>query len=124
MLGNCLFFLASLLCTKLGFFWCALNWSRPLGVVWLVHYLFNLLGECFAAHEIACQFLEFFILGNFMHHKSYMPAFAGQPSLHGYDAYVIYWTKGALRGNRMQKYCKTSFSPFFGGGEERGRGFC
>ena len=34
------------------------------------------------------------------------------PSLHGYDAYVIFWAKGAFRRNRRLKYCKTSFSPF------------
>ena len=50
----------------------------------------------------------FQVFGNFMHHESYMLASAGQPSLHGY-AYVIYWAKGALRRNRRQKYCKTSF---------------
>ena len=42
-----------------------------------------------------------------------MLAIAGQPSLHGYDACMVYWTKGALRRNRRQKYGKTSFSPFW-----------
>ena len=31
-----LVFLVSLLCTKLGLCWCASNWARFLGVVWLV----------------------------------------------------------------------------------------
>ena len=29
--------------------------------------------------------------------KPYMLASAGQPSLHGYDACMVYWTKGAHR---------------------------
>ena len=112
-LWGLLVFLASLLCTKLGLFWCASNWARPLGVVWLGHYLSNLLGECLAAHKIPRQFLELFqIYGSFVHHKSFLLALAGQPSLHGYDACMIYWAKGALRRNRRQKYCKASFSPF------------
>ena len=40
-----------------------------------------------------------------------MPALAGQPSLHGYDACMVYRTKGALRRNRRQKFGETSFSP-------------
>ena len=40
-----------------------------------------------------------------------MLALAGQPSLHGYDACVVHWNKGALLRNRRQKYGKTSFSP-------------
>ena len=104
--------LASLLCSKLGLFWCASNWARPLGVVWLVHYLSNLLGECLAAHKIAYQFLELFqVYGNFMHHKSYVLALAGQPSLHGYDACMVFWTRGAVRRKCSQKQRKTSFSP-------------
>ena len=43
-----------------------------------------------------------------------MLASAGQPSLHGYDACMIYWVKGALRRSCGQKYCKTSFFSFFG----------
>ena len=70
-------------------------------------------GEYLVAHKIACQLLKLFqVYGNFMHHKSYMLALAGRPSLHGHDACMIYWAKGALRRNRRQKYCKTSFSPF------------
>ena len=38
-----------------------------------------------------------------------MLALAGQPSLHGYDACMVYWTKGALRRNCRQKYGETSF---------------
>ena len=42
-----------------------------------------------------------------------MLASAGRPSLHGYYACTVYWTKGALRRNRRHKYGKTSFSPFW-----------
>ena len=52
--------LASLLCTKLGLFWCASYWARSLSVGWLGHYLHNLLGDCLAGHKIAYPFLEFF----------------------------------------------------------------
>ena len=41
-----------------------------------------------------------------------MLALVGQPSLHGYDACMVYWSKGALRRNCGQKQCETSFSPF------------
>ena len=34
-----------------------------------------------------------------MHKRSKMLALAGQPSLHGYDACMVYWTQGALRRN-------------------------
>ena len=54
-----LVFLASLLCTKLGLFWGASNWARPLGVVWLGRSLSNLVGECLAAHKIAWSFFRF-----------------------------------------------------------------
>ena len=37
---------------------------------------------------------------------------AGQPSLHGYDACMVYWNKGALRRNCRQKYFETSFFPY------------
>ena len=41
-----------------------------------------------------------------------MLASVGQPSLHGYDAFMVHWVQIALRRHRTQKYCKTSFSPF------------
>ena len=40
-----------------------------------------------------------------------MLTLVGQPSLHGYDACVVYWNKEALRKNCRHKQCKTSFSP-------------
>ena len=45
----------------------------------------------------------------FMMWEPYMLALVGQPSLHGYDACMVYWTKGALRRNY-----ETSFSPYWG----------
>ena len=42
-----------------------------------------------------------------------MLALAEQPSLHGYDACMVYWTKGALRRNCRQKQRETSFSPLW-----------
>ena len=42
-----------------------------------------------------------------------MLASAGQPSLHGYDACMVYWTEGTLRRIYMHEYGETSFSPFW-----------
>ena len=36
-----------------------------------------------------------------------------QPSLHGYDACMVYWAKGALRRNCRLKQRETSFSPYW-----------
>ena len=42
-----------------------------------------------------------------------MLASVGQPSLHGYDACMVYWTKGALRRIcRQTQYGETSFFSF------------
>ena len=38
--------------------------------------------------------------------KPYMPASAGQPSLHGNEACMVYWTKGVLRRNRRERYAR------------------
>ena len=46
-----------------------------------------------------------------MHHKSYMLALLGRPSLHSYDACMVYWVQGASRRNCRPKYGETSFSP-------------
>ena len=48
----------------------------------------------------------------FMVWEPYMLASAGQPSLHGHDACMVYWTKVALRRNCRQEQGKTSFSFF------------
>ena len=42
-----------------------------------------------------------------------MLASAGQLSLHGYDACMVYWTRGALRRNCRLKQRETSFSPYW-----------
>ena len=42
-----------------------------------------------------------------------MLAFAGRPSLHGSDACMVHWTKGASRRICRQKYGETSFSPLW-----------
>ena len=42
-----------------------------------------------------------------------MLAFVGRPSLHGYDACMASWTKGARRRICRQKYGETSFSPLW-----------
>ena len=103
--------LVSLLCTRLGLLRCASCWTRPLGGGRCVHYLCNLLGEYLGIHKIAFQHLG--IYEGFMIWEPYMPALVGRPSLHGYDACMVHWTKRALRRNCRQKQSKTSFSPFF-----------
>ena len=72
-------------------------WSRPLGGGWWGHYLCNFWEECLAAHKTACQCFGFH--WELMDVEPYVLASAGQPSLHGYDACMVYWTKGALRRN-------------------------
>ena len=42
----------------------------------------------------------------------YMLALAGQPSLYGYYACMVFWVKGAFWRNCMHFLCKTSFSRF------------
>ena len=69
-----------------------------------------------AAHTTATHFhFRFFETGDiFMSEKPYMPALVGQASLHGENACMVYWTKGALRRICRQKQCETSFFSFFG----------
>ena len=43
-----------------------------------------------------------------------MLALVGRPSLHGYDACMVYSVNGALRRNCRLKQYETSFSPFIG----------
>ena len=101
----------SLLCTRLGLLRCASCWTRPLsGGLW-GHYLCNLSGENLKVHKTASKYLGIHV--DFSMWEPYMLVSAGQPSLHGYDACVVYWTKGALRRTCRQKHSKTSFSPFF-----------
>ena len=68
-----LVFLGFLSCTRLGLLRCASCWT----------------------------FLGIYV--GFMMWEPYMLALAGRPSLHGYDACMVYWTKGALRRICRQK---------------------
>ena len=88
-------FLASLLCTRLGLLRCASCWTRPLGGGRWGHYLCNLWEEHLKVHKTPHKYFEDF-LGNYIW-KLYMPALVGRPSLHGYDACMVYSVKGALR---------------------------
>ena len=65
------------------------------------------------SRENASQFMKrsVSILGffrDFIDGEPYMLASAGQPSLHGNEACMVYWTKGALRRNRRQRYARFS----------------
>ena len=73
------------------------------------HYLCNLWEEYLKVHKTAYKFLG--ICVGFMMWEPYVPASVGQPSLHGYYACMVYWTKGALRRICRQKQSETSFSP-------------
>ena len=102
--------LVSLLCTRLGLLRCASCWTCPLGRVRWGHYLCNLRGEHLKIHKVANMYFGSFL--RFFMWKPYMLALAGQPSLHGYYACMVYWNQGAPRRNCRQKQNKTSFSPF------------
>ena len=67
-------------------------------------------GECLTVHKIACMYLG--IREHFMNREPKMLALTGQPSLHGCDAWTVYWTKGAFRRISRHKQCETSFSFF------------
>ena len=101
--------LVSLLCTRLGLLWCAFYWTRPLGGGPWVYYLCNLWEEYLKVHKTPNECFGKFMVCYVW--KPYMLALAGQPSLHGYDACMVYSNKGALRRNCRLKQCKTSFSP-------------
>ena len=89
--------LGSLLCTRLGLLRCASCWTRPLGGGRWGHYLCNLWGDYLNVHKTAYKHLGMYV--GFLMWEPYMQASAGQPSLHGNDACMVYWTKGALRRN-------------------------
>ena len=92
----------SQLCTRLGSLWCASCWARPFGVLQWEHYLCDLWRANMAAHNTATHFssFSFFEFRDFGSEKPYLLALAGQPSLHGYDAFMVYWVQGALRRHR------------------------
>ena len=107
--------LVSLLCTRLGLLRCGSCWTRLSGVVRRRHYLCNHWRECQAAHKIAIFFVWFY--GYFISGKPYMPALVGRPSLHGYDACMVYWITGAFRRNcsfRVFLFSRNSRERFWG----------
>ena len=67
-----------------------------------------------AAHNTATYFYFCFFetVDVFVSGKPYMLASAGQLSLHGYDACLVYWTKRALRGISRQKIVRPLFLLF------------
>ena len=81
-----------LVCTKLGSCWCAFFWSRPLGVDQFGHYLLDHWEESMAVHNTTFIFEVWgsFCWWFFLIWKPCMLASVGQPSLHGYDAYMVF----------------------------------
>ena len=102
------------LCTGLGSRWCASCWTRPWalsggGITFVT--LESKRGS--SQHSHAFFFYCFFRVGDVSRYgKPCMLSLAGQPSLLGYDAFMVCRIKGTLRGICRQKHCKTSFSPF------------
>ena len=84
--------LASLLCTRLGLLRCASCWTRPWGGGRWRYYLCNFLEEHPKVHKTPyrciCRFSGCYKW------ELYMLALVGQPSLHGYDACMVYSVKG------------------------------
>ena len=99
----------ALLCTRLGLLRCAPCWTRPLGGGRWGHYLCNSLEEHLKVHKTPYRCFGSF--GEYYVWKLYMLALVGQPSLHGYDACLVFSVKGALRRNCRQTKYETSFSP-------------
>ena len=98
-----------LVCTRFGFQRYALYWTRPVGGGRWRHYLCYSWGACWAAQKTACY--DFCGFSGFYNFKLYMLALVRRPSLHSYDACMVYQVQGASRRNCMQKHGKTSFSP-------------
>ena len=92
VMSGVLVFLGSLLCTRLGLLRCASSWTRPSGGGRWGHYLCNLWGEHLKIHKTVYKI--FGIYRGFLIWKPHMPALAGQPSLHGYDACWFIGIKG------------------------------
>ena len=80
--------LVPLLRTRLGLHWCASRWTRLFGGGRWGHYLCNHWRECQAAHKIA--YCYFWFHDCFMIREPEMLVLAGRPSLHGYDACMVF----------------------------------
>ena len=95
----------------LGLRRCAYRWTRPSGGGRWGHSLRNSRGVFWVAQKCA-QFFQ----GSGSDPVVMMPymlAFVGQPSLHGYYACVVCWSKGAFWRYCRRNLRKTSCSRFF-----------
>ena len=72
--------------------------------------IFVTLGEFAAQHKKTAN-TNFDRVCGFCISKLYFQALVGRPSLHSYDASMVYWVQGASRRNCRQKQGRTSFSP-------------
>ena len=124
--GNCVFlgFLASLwclvhmmvlallvynFCTRLGSHRCASCWTRTLGGGRCGHYLCDLWGgNAWQLIKTAKNYSG--TRGSLIKGKPYLLSLAGQPSLLGYYACMVYWNQGALRRNCGQIHLTRHFS--------------
>ena len=86
---------------------CAYRWTRPLGRGRWEHYLRGLLGvhwflqKCAWKIEGSCSYCVGVML--------YVVAFVRLHSLHGYNACMVCWASGALRGHCRQNISETFF---------------
>ena len=99
----------SLVCTRFGFQRCASYWTRPEGGGRRGHYPCYPWGVCWAAQKSVGQMWYGFCGSHYF--KLYVLASVGRPSLHSYDACVVYWVQGTSWRNCRQNQGKTSFSP-------------
>ena len=109
--GGVLVLLVPLLRTRLGLHWCASCWTRLFGGGRWEHYLCNHWRECQSAHKFAYFYFWFYDCpsNGKPYIYIYMLALAGGPSLHGYDARMVYWTKEALWRNCLVEFLGKGF---------------
>ena len=107
ILGVIALLVIPLVCTRFGFQRYALYWTRLVGGGRWGHYLWYPWRVCWAAQKTACY--DFCVFWGFCNFKLSMLALVGWPSLHSYDACMVYWVQGASRRNCRQKQGETSF---------------
>ena len=89
---------------------CAFRWARPLSGGRWGHNLRGLLGVHWVLRQCAWRIRDCSAYCNGA--MLYMLPSVRSPSLHGYCAYMVCWTNGALQKNCRQHLCETSFSLF------------
>ena len=94
ILGVLALLVIPLVCTRLGFQRCASCWTCPAGGV-RRGIIFVTPGEFDGQHKKLPLFVFDRVCG-FCIFKLFLLALGGQPSLHGYDACMVYWVQGSI----------------------------